>query len=341
MRPKVIIGVLLPVCIIGGVYLIDEPSGSKRTGPPKAENISPAPKAIKAWIAPDTGSIPAGKEGELIKYGRKLIANTSAYLGPRGSVAQISNGMNCQNCHLNSGTKSFSNNFAMVASGYPRFRPRSARVESIEFRVNDCLQRSLNGKKLDSLSKEMRAYVAYFNWIGKDVRKGEKIEDGAVEELPLMDRAADPESGKKLYLQKCKVCHGSDGQGLYSHDSLGYTYPPLWGPESYNTGAGMYRLTRLAGFIKNNMPLGSTYDKPQMSDEEAWDIAAYINSQTRPSYDVSSDWPDISSKPFDYPFGPYANGFSSDQHKFGPFKPIKEANERLKNKGKKKVIAKK
>lgn len=329
MWAKVVIGCIILILIGVGVLFTNDPVQSKRAGVSEVQGSSKdTPKAIRTWVAPDTASIPATPEGELIRYGQKLITNTSEYLGPRGSVATISNGMNCQNCHLNSGTKSFSNNFAMVASGYPRYRPRSARVESIEFRVNDCLERSLNGRKLDSLSKEMRAYVAFFNWIGKDVRKGEKIEDSGVEELPLLERAADPVRGKAAYLSKCKICHGAEGEGLLRHDSLAYTYPPLWGKNSYNTGAGLHRLTRLAGFIKNNMPFGATFEKPQLSDEEAWDIAAYISSQTRPVKDFSKDWPDIATKPFDHPFGPYNDSYSEEQHKYGPFKPIQQAREK-------------
>ena len=72
------------------------------------------------------------------------------------------------------------------------------------------------------------------------------------------------------------------------------------------------------------MPLGANYDKPQLSDEEAWDLAAYVNSMPRPAKDLSKDWPDIAGKPFDHPFGPYADPFTEEQHKYGPYKPIKE-----------------
>jgi thiosulfate dehydrogenase len=39
------------------------------------------------------------EEQKLINYGKELIAHTSEYLGPKGSVTQSSNGINCQNCH--------------------------------------------------------------------------------------------------------------------------------------------------------------------------------------------------------------------------------------------------
>ena len=330
MRAKILSGIFIFILIITAVFCNEGTKPDQNTTNNKKPDSLKVKKAVKAWVPPDTATIPDTKEGDLIRYGLRLISHTSEYLGPKGTVAYISNGMNCQNCHLNAGTKSFSNNFARVSSGYPRFRPRSARVETIEYRVNDCLERSLNGRPLDSLSKEMRAFVAYFNWLGKDVKKESLIDDTGVEVLPLLDRAADPVKGHALYTSKCKVCHGSKGQGLLRPDSVAFTYPPLWGGQSYNNGAGMNRLTRLAGFIKNNMPYGSTVENPQLSDDEAWDIAAYVSSQPRPSKDLSKDWPDLAAKPFDYPFGPYQNDFSEIQHKYGPFGPIKAANEKHK-----------
>jgi len=95
------------------------------------------------WKAPDFSKIPNGETGVLIKYGRDLIVQTSTYLGPNGSVLQISNGMNCQNCHLDAGTKPFSNNYSAVATSYPKLRARSGSIENIEKRINDCLERSL------------------------------------------------------------------------------------------------------------------------------------------------------------------------------------------------------
>ena len=287
--------------------------------------------ATGSWLPPDINELNTSDSASLIRYGRELIANTAAYIGPKGNVAAASNGMNCQNCHLNAGTKLYGSNFALVASTYPKYRHRSGKIESIEFRINECMERSLNGKPLDSLSREMKAMVAYLKWVGKNIKKGTRPAGTGMDELPWLNRAANPSSGRTIYLNKCKVCHGANGEGVLSIDSAGYTYPPLWGENSYNVSAGLYRITRLAYFVKHNMPY-KTADAAPLTDEEAWDVAAFINSMKRPQKFFKYDWPNINTKPVDYPFGPYADSFTEIQHKLGPFYEIKKATEKLEKK---------
>ena len=269
-------------------------------------------------------------QDSLIRYGRELIENTSYYLGPQGIVAQITNGMNCQNCHLDGGTLPWGNNYSGVASTYPKYRERRGSIESIPQRINDCFQRSLNGNAIDINSREMKAIIAYMHWLGDDIPKKHKPKGSGIMALPYLDRPADPVMGKQVYISKCQRCHGSNGEGQKNLQGFGYTYPPLWGKASYNTGAGLFRLSRFAGYVKNNMPSGEAeYTKPQLTDEQAWDVAAFVNSQPRPSKVFSDDWPDISKKPIDHPFGPFTDSFSEKQHKFGPFNPIIEASKKL------------
>jgi len=283
----------------------------------------PADKAI--WKVPDTNALPAGEPGKMIRYGRELIAHTANYFGPRGSIAQISNGMNCQNCHLDAGTRLFANNFAGVMATYPRFSPRSGTVDPATKRISECFQRSLAGKVPDTSGKEVRAMLAYMNWIGRGVKKDNRLFGSSTEKIAFLDAAADPVQGKIVYLTKCLSCHGKNGEGQLAANKQGYAYPPLWGNHSYNDGAGMYRLSSVANFVKNNMPYGATYQNPQLTNEQAWNVAAFINSQPRPHMDQHKDWPQLSNKPIDYPFGPYADSFTAQQHKYGPFKPIKNA----------------
>ena len=89
---------------------------------PGAQSVREPAGYLTEWKAPDTSLIPITDSGKLIRYGRELIVNTSFYFGPRGIVKPVSNGLNCQNCHLNAGTKTWGNNFSAVASMYPKFR---------------------------------------------------------------------------------------------------------------------------------------------------------------------------------------------------------------------------
>jgi thiosulfate dehydrogenase len=285
------------------------------------------------WIAPtlDSQNIPGHKERTMIVYGKDLIANTSKYFGPLGSVKAVSNGMNCQNCHLDAGTRPWGNNYSAVASTYPKFRERSGAIESIPKRVNDCFERSLNGKAIDTAGYEMKSIVAYFQWLGQHVKKGEKPKGSGIADLKYLDRAADPANGKIVYTQKCQSCHGADGAGFKNIKDSSYSFPPLWGEHSYNTGAGLFRLSRFAGYVKDNMPFKlAKHETPVLSDEEAWDVAAFVNSQPRPKGNIKKDWPNISAKPIDHPFGPYDDGFTEEQHKYGPFQPIVDERNKMK-----------
>lgn len=282
------------------------------------------------WHAPSIFLNPIANkaEREAVVYGRELIANTAQYLGPRGTVAQISNGMNCQNCHLDAGTRPLGNNFSAVYANYPKYRDRSGGYESIYKRVSDCFERSLNGSAPDSNSREYRAIYAYIRWLGQRVPQGTQPQGSGLHKPAYLNRAADPKAGQLVYTSHCASCHGANGEGQTSTQNQSYQYPPLWGAHSYNTGAGLYRISNFAAFVWQNMPYTDTKSHPVLSATEAWDVAAFVNSQPRPQKDLSGDWPDIRKKPVDYPFGPYADGFSEQQHKYGPYQPLLLAREK-------------
>lgn len=284
---------------------------------------------VSLWTAPAEWRMMKldPEEKKLIQYGKELIAHTSEYLGPKGKIAHISNGMNCQNCHINAGTQPWGNNYFAVEANYPKFRERSGAIENQVKRVNDCFERSLNGKALDSSSREMKAILAYIKWLGSDVSPKTTPKGSGIFKIKSLKRPSDPEKGRIIYEAKCQSCHQSNGEGIMAEDGKSYTYPPLWGKNSYNQGAGLYRISNFAGYVKYNMPLGVTYEKPQLTDEEVWDLGAFVNSQPRPAKDLSKDWPNIAGKPFDHPFGPYDDPFPEKQHKYGPYKPIKDWKE--------------
>jgi thiosulfate dehydrogenase len=275
------------------------------------------------WIPPDITKLPDDQQGRQIRYGRELIHNTAYYYGPKGILGSLTNGMNCENCHIDAGTVNYANPFSAVAACYPKYRPRSGQVETVAFRINECMQRSLNGNPINTQSEEMKAMSAYINWLGEDVPKDVKPKGSGTQMLPYLNRAADTIRGKSIYAKTCARCHGKEGEGKLNEEGYGYQYPPLWGEHSFNVSAGMYTLTPLAGFIKNNMPFGTTFENPALTNEQAWDVAAFVCSKPRPMKLFTYDWKDISRKPVDYPFGPYADRFSELRHKYGPFTAMK------------------
>ena len=165
--------------------------------PPATQNNDPA---LNDWKAPDlqTDSSLTDAERKKLEYGRNLIAHTSVYFGAKGSIAHITNGMNCQNCHLQAGTQPWANNFATTYTSYPKISSRSGKEQTLYDRINSCFQRSMNGKPLDTASNEMKAMFAYIQWLGKDVIKGQKPQGAGLPKLSFLDRAANPEKGQFL-----------------------------------------------------------------------------------------------------------------------------------------------
>jgi thiosulfate dehydrogenase len=92
----------------------------------------------------------------------------------------------------------------------------------------------------------------------------------------------------------------------------------------------MDRLLTAAAFVKHNMPFGTTFDAPLLTDDDAYDVAAYINSQPRPEKpNLERDYPNRLQKPVDTASGPFADGFPAEQHKYGPYEPIRARRKEL------------
>ncbi len=263
-----------------------------------------------------------------VKQGYLLIAETPKYMGPMAEDSKMhftGNGLACANCHLKAGAQAGSASWVGVTKRFPQFGGRSNKIGTIEDRINGCMERSMNGKKLPMESDEMKAIVAYMDWLGEGVPEEKEKEFKGYAPIKIPDAAVDLEKGKAVYQKECVVCHGQNGQGIKNADAnLGYQYPPLWGNDSYNDGAGMHRVITSAEFIKGNMPFGqATWDRPKLTDEEAFNVAGYINSFDRPNKaNTENDYPDKKLKPVSTSYGPWVDGFSAEQHKYGPFLPI-------------------
>ncbi len=257
-------------------------------------------------------------EGILAAYGEDIIKNTYNYFYRDGQ--KIGNHLACSNCHLQSGTKAFAAPYIGLTSVFPIYIGREDKIESLEERINGCFERSMNGEAIPENGKEMRAIITYIKKISKNTLGGERTEGQGFVKIDIPERKADLNNGLIVFEKQCVNCHGKDGQGEKIAGGKGYTYPPLWGPDSYNDGAGMGRVLTAARFIKGNMPLGATHDSPILTDEEAFDVAAYINSFDRPQKaNKDMDYPNLSKKPKDCSYPPYTDTISQEQHKYGPF----------------------
>ena len=261
--------------------------------PPKAELVAesnyPAKKepAFEAlFVPPSPDDIPGDQRGEQIRLGYKIVVGTQEYGSP-----YVGNKLNCTNCHLDAGLNPNAASFVGISRLYPEYRARADRQMSLADRVNECFERSLNGRALPSDSSKLAAVVAYIDWLSQNVPKGSAVPWRGIPRI-TSTRPPDTVNGKAVFTQKCVFCHGADGKGTMAA-------PPLWGSGSYNVAAGMARVSVAASFIKANMPRGWGWT---VTDDEAFDVAAFINSQPRPDFPAKAhDWPK-GGKPADVPY---------------------------------------
>ncbi|MCB1671035.1 MAG: c-type cytochrome [Gammaproteobacteria bacterium] len=263
-----------------------------------------------------------------VEYGRRLLRETAALLGPGHedpAMQYTGTYMDCASCHLDTGTRPGTLSLLQSATQYPRFSGRDGGERDLRDRINGCMTRSMNGRELSRDSLEMLSMEMYIRQLNEQfgVMGESRRQSGEPATFAEPDRAADVAAGELVYQERCQVCHGEDGEGLAASTDMaeGYLFPPLWGPDSFNNGAGMTRLLTAARFIKARMPLG----QPDLTDDEAYDVAAFVNSHERPQRaNLEQDYPDLTNKPVDSPYPPYADTFPIEQHRLGPFEPIRE-----------------
>jgi len=224
---------------------------------------------------------PPGELGDIVKLGRELVEQTHTH--PL-SKAYVGNALDCTSCHLKAGTDLRAASFLGVASAYPAWSPREKRVITLEDRVLNCFMRSQNGVRPPNGSKVSIAITAYITWLstGAEINMNHQKPLGPRHVRPLTTNAeqADQKRGAALYAQKCADCHGEQGAGT----SEG---PPVWGDQSYNDGAGLSRNEKLASWLKVAMPP----DETDLTEQEALDIAAYMNSHPRPHFVLKEHLP--------------------------------------------------
>ncbi len=250
----------------------------------------PQPAGTVKLAPPHIADIPDDADGKQILLGRRLLADTKKLL-----PNNVGDALNCDSCHLNGGNVAFASPYLGVSVKYPRDNPRAGRPVTLEERVNGCFLRSMNGKPLPVDSPEMKAMIAYFNWRSAGLPKNAKVDGAGIGKVDT-NLVPDPVHGKELYETKCAECHGAKGEGLKNARNE-FVFPPLWGDDSFNIGAGMARTYTAAAFVKNNMPIAYGLNAPlgqggALSDQDAVDVAEYFSHQPRPDFPGKvKDWP--------------------------------------------------
>lgn len=212
----------------------------------------------------------------LVMAGYQIMLHTHKNLPNK-----VNNLLNCTNCHFAGGNTFGGSDGGIslvgVAAKYPTFNKRAGVVEDLAQRINSCFTKSMNGKPLPLDSKEMLALVTYFHWISYGYPTYSNAPWLGLK--PLHSKhTPDANHGKELYQVHCATCHGNEGQGAnLSKKHPGLSFPPLWGPRSFNKRAGMNQLHNLSSFVYFNMP----YEEPHLNAEDALDVAAFIIAQPR------------------------------------------------------------
>jgi thiosulfate dehydrogenase len=225
--------------------------------------------------------IPGDAELRDSAYRASALRGRAILLATRDSLPRfVGNSLRCASCHLKGGLQAGAMPWVGSYARFPQYRPRSGKVDLIEDRINDCLQRSLNGRRLDPAGRDMRDIVSYFAFLSTGLPVGVEMEGQGLPKLQQLQ--GDLTRGVAVFASTCVRCHGATGQGTA-------LAPPLWGPRSYNVGAGMARIVTAASFIHAVMPIDRAQ---QLTPQQAFDVATYINTRPRPNFPPKvHDWP--------------------------------------------------
>lgn len=274
------LAIIIGFLIVGSLFVgwkISQDLGPAETATAPQPQTESASKEIE-FNPPSMENVPDGPLGESIKYGHELVMETNTV-----ADEYVGNNLSCVSCHANGGTVKEEAPMVGLSAVYPEYRPREGEVYTLEDRINGCMIRSMNGKMFPTDSKEMRAMIAYLQYMSEGVPAGADLPWRAPKE-PKQYPVPSVEDGEKLYAQSCASCHAANGSGTGTN-----TGPAVWGENSFNDGAGMSRMTKMAGFVQKNMPKGQG---GTLSDQQAIDLAAFILSHDRPEFEGhEGDWP--------------------------------------------------
>ncbi len=234
--------------------------------------------AFWCLVVPSSADYPPGPLGDVVRLGEKLVNETRSHPLTKPFVG---NQLNCRSCHLESGRHLKAASFIGVAAAYPAYSSRESAVITLEDRILNCFERSENGSRPPNGGKVSVAIAAYITWLSRntpiEMNPVAPLGPNSLPGLAVVDAEPSIEQGKLLYAERCASCHEDDGSG--SDES-----PPVWGNQSFNDGAGLSKVPKMASWLKVAMPL----DDADLTDEQAWAIAAFVNSHARPKFSSTS-----------------------------------------------------
>lgn len=267
------VGLILIGAVFATLGMVMLFSGNRPNSPAIAAQSAPE------FELPAETEIPDGPEGDAIRRGLEIFTKTGL-----NASRHVGSDLSCSNCHLDKGRRADSSPMWAAWVLYPSYRKKNQSINTMEDRISGCFVYSMNaqyspsGEPPPPGSDIYRDLQAYFYWLAQDAPTGRKMAGAGYPTPPRPAGGYDPTRGAAVYEQYCSACHGADGGGQRNSDGS-VAIPPVWGDRSYNWGAGMARVDLAAGFIQANMPLGQ---ENTLTDQEAWDVAAFIDSHERP-----------------------------------------------------------
>lgn len=253
-----------------------DPPGTDGVAAPPTATAPGQPAPGGGFTPPARADLPAGPFGDMVRLGQAIFQNTNRH---PASASYVGNDLACSHCHLDAGRLAGVAPMWAAWVAYPAYRAKTQRVDTFTTRVQGCFEYSMNGRAPTADDQVMVALTTYSAWLARGARSGDDAMPGRnYRRLTPPAQGFDPVRGQAVYAAKCVSCHGRDGRGVVDARA-GTIFPPLWGSRSYNWGAGMHGIDVAAAFIVRAMPLGQG---GSLSEQEAWDVAAYVNAHERP-----------------------------------------------------------
>jgi thiosulfate dehydrogenase len=248
-------------------------SSSGDAQPAPAKSASSTGDKTAGFTPPPDSAIPDNGFGKMVRLGQAIFNDTQTH-----AKGYVGNDLRCSNCHLGRGRVADSAPLWAAYVSYPAYRSKNGHVNSFQERLQGCFRYSMNGKAPELGSDVLVALQSYAYFLAKGLPTGNTKVAGRGYPKLAKPESFDMANGAKVFAANCSLCHGDDGQGQKAADGT-TVFPPLWGPKSFNWGAGMGKIDKAASFIKANMPFSR---RNTLSDKDAWDVAAFMDSHERP-----------------------------------------------------------